>query len=274
MEQRERAVTALERLVNDLKNELMLQTSELGSEPLRKAEIARAKGLARVALDDILMNSSMLLLGGEGVTLQVRLQLLLGRVEPVRLQLRDQDWITNKAKLGSVTLFAPGDSTMPSYRLPAYEWLLLCQAAADGDYAQVDAALQDLIDALGGKRAADELRRLQKSLPLIVASELGWASQTQCWFMARRTNQERLLQTEALNALSRAVAQQVDLHVLAGMLALERGRPQDAEKPFLTATTLSRLVAADRRLSPGLLLAEMYLRILAESRARKTPVDS
>src|SRR5262249_52949239 len=69
MEQRDSAIKALERLVNEAKNELMLQTSELGSEPLRKAEIARSKGLARLALDDILATSSILLLRGEGVTL-------------------------------------------------------------------------------------------------------------------------------------------------------------------------------------------------------------
>jgi hypothetical protein len=34
------------------------------------------------------------------------------------------------------------------------------------------------------------------------------------------------------------------------------------EKPFLSATLLNRLVAGDRRFSAGLLLAEMYLRIL------------
>jgi hypothetical protein len=262
MEQWQRAVTQLERLVNDRKNELTLQTRDLGSEPLRKAQIALNKGLARVALDDILATSSILLLHGEGVCLQVRLQLMLGRIESVRLQLHDPDWKANKAKLGLVTLFAPGDATLPTYRLPAYEWLLVCQAAADGDYAQADAALQDLVDGLGGKRAADEIHRYQKTLPLLVASELGWSSQPQTWLMIRRTNQERLLQTEALNLYYHAVVQQADLHVLAGMLALERGRPQDAEKLFVTARMLGRLISDDRRSRAGLLLAETYLRIL------------
>jgi tetratricopeptide (TPR) repeat protein len=262
MEQRERAVSALERLVNDRKNEFTLQTRDLGSEPLRKAEMALNQGLARLALDDILMASSILLLRGEGVCLQVRLQLLLGRIESVRAQLHDPDWKTNKAKLGSVTLFTPGDPTMPVYRLPCYEWLLLCQAAADGDYAQAEVALQDLIDGLGGARAAKEMRIYQQNLPLLVASELGWASQAQSWFMTRRTNQERLLQSQALTFFSHAAAQQVDLYVLVGMLALERGRPRDAEKSFHSATMLGRLVSGDRRSSPGLLLAEMYLRML------------
>jgi hypothetical protein len=262
VEQRQRAVKALERLVNDRKNEFTLQTRDLGSEPLRKAEMALNQGLARLALEDILMASSILLLRGEGVCLQVRLQLLLGRIESVRSQLHDPDWKANKAKLGSVALFAPGDSTAPTYRLPCYEWLLLCQAAADGDYAQADAALQDLIEGFGGARATKEIRKYQKSLPLLVASELGWASQAQSWFMTRRTNQERLLQSQALNVFSHAAAQQADLYVLAGMLALERGRPQDAENAFLSATLLGRLAFDDRGSSAGLLLAEMYLRIL------------
>jgi hypothetical protein len=262
MEQRQRAVKALERLVNDRKNEFTLQTRDLGSEPLRKAEMALNQGLARLALEDILMASSILLLHGEGVCLQVRLQLLLGRIESVRSQIHDPDWMANKAKLGSVALFAPGDSTAPTYRLPGYEWLLLCQAAADGDYAQADAALQDLIAGFGGVNATKEIQKYQQSLPLLMASELGWASQAQSWFMTRRTNQERLLQSQALNLFSHAAAQQADLYVLAGMLALERGRPQDAENAFLSATMLGRLAFDDRRSSAGLRLAEMYLRIL------------
>lgn len=262
MEQWQRAVRELERMVNDRKNEFTLQTRDLGSEPFRKAEIALNKGLARVALDDILMTSSILLLRGEGICLQERLQLMLGRIESVRLQLHDPDWKANKAKLGSVTLFAPGDSTEPTYRFSGYEWLLLCQAAADGDFEQAGAALQDLVEGLGGKRAAGDIRKYQKSLPLLVASELGWSSQPRLWLMIRRTNQERLLQTEALKLYYHAVMQQVDLHVLAGMLALERGRPQDAEKSYLTARMLGRLISDDRRSRAGLLLAETYLRIL------------
>jgi hypothetical protein len=46
------------------------------------------------------------------------------------------------------------------------------------------------------------------------------------------------------------------------MLSLARDRPQDAEKPFLTAMMLGRLISDDRRSSPGILLAETYLRIL------------
>jgi hypothetical protein len=272
MEQGERAVTELEGIVNDRRNVLMLQTRDLGSEPLRRAEIALSKGLARVALDDILMTSSPVLLRSEGICLQVRLQLMLGRIETVRQQLQEPDWKAHKDKLGSVALFAPGDTTLPTYRLPAYEWLLLCQAAADGDYAQAEGALQDLVKALGGKRAGEGLQKYQKNLPLLVASELGWSCQPQLWLMRQRTNQERVLQSDAVKSLVHAVAQQADLQVLAGMLALERGRPQDAEEPFLLAMRLGRLVAEERRSSAGLVLAKTYLRILkAAQRERIRP---
>ena len=143
--------------------------------------------------------------------------------------------------------------------------MLLCQAAANGDYTQADAALQEIIHGLGGKGATDEIRKYQRTLPLLVASELGWSSQPQTWFLSRRTIQERLLQTNALTQVSRAAAQQEDLHLLAGLLALERGPPGDAEKSFLSATMLGRLVSDDRRPSAGLLLAEMYLRILKDA---------
>lgn len=262
MEQKEQAVKALERLVNDRKNEFTLRTRDLGSEPLLRARIALRQGLARLALDDILATSSVVLLRGEGITLQVQLQLLLGRIDAVRSQLADPDWKAHKANLGSVNLSAPGDSTVPTYRLAGYEWLLLCQTAADGDYEQANAALQALIHELGGKRAVEEIRKYQQSLPLLVASEVGWASQPQFWLMSWGTNQERLFQSDALNLLTRSVIQQADMHALAGMLALERGRPHDAESSFLSATELGRLVSGSRRSSAGQSLANTYLRIL------------
>lgn len=262
MEQKEQTIKALERLVNDRKNEFSLQTRDLGSEPLRRAQIALSQGLARLALDDILATSSVLLLRGEGITLQVRLQLMLGRIEDVRSQLAAPDWKTNKANLGFVNLFAPGDSTVPTYRLPGYEWLLLCQTAADGDYEQANAALQDLIRGLGGKHAVEGIHKYQQALPLLVASEVGWSSLPHSRLMIRRIHQERLLQSDALNLLTRSVLQQADMHVLAGMLALERGQPQDAEKSFLSATLLGRLVSDGRHFRAGQLLTDTYLRIL------------
>ncbi|MGH7171647.1 MAG: hypothetical protein ACRELG_15330, partial [Gemmataceae bacterium] len=267
LELRDHAVKQLEGIVIDRKNEFALQTRNLGSEPARKADIALRLGLARLALEDVLMPSSIVLLGGEGVRLQVRLQLMLGQIDPIRTQLQEPDWKAHKANLGFVDLRAGADSReTTAYRLPAYDWLLLCQAAAFGDYEQADAALQDLVKGLGGERAAKEVLKYQQSLSGIVASELGWSSQSQAWVMSLWTAQERRLQTTLLDGLSGAVMHQADLHVLAGMLSLERGRPRDAEKSFHAAVALSRLGSGTRHASAGRPLAETYVRLIEASR--------
>ncbi|HTU18416.1 MAG TPA: hypothetical protein VMG10_10185 [Gemmataceae bacterium] len=267
LEPRERAVKELERVVSDQKNAFALQTRNLGSEPSRKAETALRLGLARLALQDVLRSSSMVLLGGEGIRLQVRLQLMLGELDPIRAQLQDSDWKAHKANLGFVDLHKGADSrTTQAYKLPAYDWLLLCQAAAFGDYEQADAALHDLVEDFGGERAAEEARKYQRSLLVLTASELGWLSQPQPWVMSRWTAQERVLQTAILDRLTRDVMHQADLHVLAGMLALERGRPLDAANSFRTAVALGRLGSGTRHASAGHPLAETYVRIIESIR--------
>ncbi|HTU19430.1 MAG TPA: hypothetical protein VMG10_15325 [Gemmataceae bacterium] len=267
VEPRERAVKELERVVSDQKNAFALQTRNLGSEPRRKAEIALGLGLARLALQDVLMPSSMVLLGGEGIVLQVRLQMMLGQIDSIRTQLQEPSWKAHKANLGFVDLTKGADSrTTQAYNLPAYDWLLLCQAAAFGDYEQADAALHDLVEGFGGERAAERARKYQRSLLVLTASELGWLSQPQPWVMSGWTAQERLLQTVILDRLTRDVIRQADLHVLAGMLALERGRPLDAEKAFRTALALSRLGSGTRHASAGHPLAEAYVRLIEKVR--------
>ena len=159
LERMEAGTNELEREVGDRRNRFTLQAQTIGSQPYRKAQLALRMGLVRLALEDILMQSPMVLLGGEGVALQLELQLMLGRIEPVRDQLNDPDWQANKKNLGYLDVQGGTDSARaPAYRLPAYDWLLLCQAAAVGDYEQADGALQALRDGMGGQRVVDDSR--------------------------------------------------------------------------------------------------------------------
>lgn len=263
LEQMERSVQSLERFVRDRKNAFALQAQNLGSEPYRKAELALQMGLARLALEDVLISSSPVLLGGEGVRMEVRLQLMLGRVDAMRDQLQTEDWKANKANLGLMTFGDPANTASTAYRLPAYEWLLLCQAAADGDYDRTEAALQSLIKELGGENAATTVSQIQRHLPLTMALELcGW-SQTQLWAHPWPITVELLLETTALDLATQRVAQQADLNILDGLLALERGRPQQAKRSFQQVCTLNRLGSSSLPRERGGSLAEAYLRLLA-----------
>jgi hypothetical protein len=254
----ERAVRDLERLVRDRKNEFALKARNLGSTPYRKAELALNMGLARLALEDVLMTSSPVLLGGEGVRLQVRLQMMLGRVDPIRDQLHSKDWRENKNNLGEITLEEPASSTAPPYRLPAYEWLLLCQTAADGDYDGAEAVLHTLVRGLEGERAIKAANDFRQSLAQLVAMELGGWGQTQFGTHPWPTT---LILMQGIAVLDR-MAQQAELHILAGMLALERGRPQQAKRWFQQARTLSRLAYVSLSGQFGDVLAQTYLRLL------------
>jgi hypothetical protein len=267
----ERDIQDLERLVSDRKNEFALKTRSLGSEPYRKAELAVRMGLGRLALEDVLMPSSIVLLGGEGIRLQVRLQLMLGQMDQVREQLQSADWKANKANLGLMTLEMPGPSAAPIYHLPAYEWLLLCQTAANGDYEKAEADVRDQLNSLSQQyrtlvSTRRELRnaiarRLRQEIalratPQVVARALVEQFRSE---MTPQWNEQLRRYSEGEKELLRT---QVALQILSGMLALEHGRPHQAQQAFRQALTLSRQRSGLLAKEPGASLADTYLRLL------------
>jgi tetratricopeptide (TPR) repeat protein len=266
--QMEESTRGLEREVRDSINDFIFQAQKMSAEPLPKARLALSMGLARRALEDVLMQSQMVLLGGEGLRLQVDLQLMLGRDENVALQLGDPDWKENKRNLGYVDLpafTATGPAVSP-YHFPAYDWLLFCHSAARGDYDEAADALQTLLDQMLEPRSLELLKASRLALAPAVASEVGWSFQLQPWLTRLESRRARLFQTDLLKRVSFMVVEQADLHVLAGILALERGRPNDAEKSFSKALELSRLASRTADTIGGQPLAKEYLRIIRSAR--------
>jgi hypothetical protein len=257
----------LERQVGDRRNEFALQSQKLGAEPYPKARLALRMGLPLRALDDVLLQSQMVLLGGEGIRLEVELQLQLGRIDVAREQLHRPDWKANRQNLGFLELSVGGDSgqALP-YRFPAYSWLLLCAEAADGDYEQAAAALQMLLDDLIGSGAAASVDQIQQIGVRVVAAEVALSSNPSAGISRRLVSNQRLALGELLNGISFVVVEQADLQVLAGMLALERGAPQAAEGLFVKALTLTRLGSASVQPSAGQPLAKAYLQTIRNAR--------
>ncbi len=261
----EREIQERDLLVRDRKNEFALGARNLGSEPYRKAELALRMGLGRLALEEVLMPSSIVLLGGEGIRLQVRLQLMLGQMELIRNQLRDPDWKANKANLGFITLELPGNSATAPYRLPAFEWLFLCQTAADGDYDDAQAELKEQLTNLSSQQLTEVGRELRDRMARMLRLEIALRPSSQ--IVARGIAQQmRLELTDQLRQFSETVKEQtriqVTLQVLAGMLAVERGRPQQAKRAFQESLKLSRQGTDPLGNDPGVSLAETYLRIM------------
>jgi tetratricopeptide (TPR) repeat protein len=263
LQEMEDSVRALELSVGELKNEFTLHTQQMGSEPYRKAQIAVRMGLGRLALEDVLLKSPMVLLGGDGVRLQMELLLQMGRIEPVREQLQDPDWQTNKSNLGNAELpvrTSTGQAAV--FPMPAYDWLLLCQSAAFGDYDQADAALRAILIGLGDRRVSQDLPRLRSDAASLLAMEIAMSASQPSWIPRHVVRYYLTLLAKPNHDLSSYVAMQADVHVLSGMLSLERGRPDDAEPSFREAVALSKIVSDSVRPSTARPLAETYLRFL------------
>lgn len=201
----------------------------------KQAELALNLGLARQALDDILLLTPADVLGPAGIKLELNLLLTMGRAAEVRNILNDRGLRASKHGLGDYDLSPPqnpfgGPLYAAPYRWPAYEWLHALAAAALGDYAQ---AHDDLHALRGGLRAREERRRLEQRdivrgapilvpglflgptpfLPAQAALDLGRLMQSK----ARYAAEERSLQ-----------GQQADLAILDGLLALEQGQTNAA----------------------------------------------
>ena len=271
-------VRDLQRFVGDQKNQFALSAQKAGSEPYRKARFAKQLGLAKLALEDVLMQSTMVLLGGEGIRLEMELMLEMGRIDLVRDQLNSPDWQANKQNLGFFDVPAPtGSASPPMYRLPAYDWLWLCQAAAAGDYDQVDDALRALaadaslpLDGGRGKaRPREEIVELRRAMAQVLPLEIAMSMNNLNWLPRYIVSSERQLLSEPLARYSRFLTEQADMQVLAGLLALERGTPEAAKEAFEQALTLSRLGGGETHPSIAQPLALAYLQLIRDARRGK-----
>jgi hypothetical protein len=241
LEQLDQSVQALERQVQDRQAQFVVRARPLGADPLARARLALGLGLPRQALD-VLLQSQVLLFGPPGARLELELLLMLGRIDELREKLGDEEVKENRVRLGSIDPEilqpTPESQTWPS-RLSAYEWLVVCQAVASGNYDEAEAALAERRDGLQHEcRRNFQLQRL--ALPLTLATEVGL-----------HTGPDRLLVPILLrqyrdplaNWVIRTYALQVEqasLAAVGGMLALERGLPAEAEGLFQYAVDLCR----------------------------------
>ncbi|MBI1917816.1 MAG: hypothetical protein HYS12_24235 [Planctomycetes bacterium] len=261
----ERRVVEQEKRVQDAQNKFLTQSRPV-DKPFDKARLALQLGLARQALDDVLLPSQALLLGPRGVTLQIELALMLGRAGLAREMLEHEEVQKIKNSLGT----AIG-------QLPAYEWLLVCVQAADGDYEQADGLLRAILLAMD-REATRRRREMQKALSLTLASEVGARHVASLpapgadrhdlllryvWWESRRGLSLLLAQVYALRGL------EADLNVVLAVLALEWGEPTRAEASLERTLALSGKDGEAEQDCTGRHLAVFYLeRIKA---ARKAP---
>jgi hypothetical protein len=231
----EEALQQLEKRVQDNKNDFAIRSRTMSGDPLGRAHLALRLGLARLALDDVLLQSTVQSFSGEGARLELELLLQFGRAEVVRGMLDDSEMRENKDKLELSRVPAPPrPGYLPVYRLAAYDWLRFLQAAATGDYGPAAEALDDLVQPLA-ENSRRGIEQMRQAVPVALATELGLSTGPEHLFLRVVMQGERRQLTQFLMEVSFLSAQRADLHTLGGLLAVERGSPGAAWQSFNAA---------------------------------------
>jgi hypothetical protein len=245
MELLEQDTAKLVELVQDRRQRYADRFRTLQGDRLAQARLALSLGLARQAVEEILLPCPADLLGAPGIKLELELLLTLGRVEEVRAILGDATLRASKHGLLYYQLPPPqspagGPLYALPYHWPAYEWLHILQAAAVGDYAQARAEAHVIRAVLRAgherlrKQQAEADRRVWTYLPGLLSGPPPFlpalAAQGLGAFLEARA---------ALQAGEPTLrAHQADLDVLEGLLALEQGDPEGARAAFAEARQL------------------------------------
>lgn len=245
LKEAERAEQALEQFVIDRRNQYEIRSKDLTGNPLARARMLVDAGLAKQALDDVLLRSEAIGLGIDGARLQLELLLMLGRAARVRTEMTDEEFKTGKDRLGRIAIPTPLLPSYPgAYPLPSYEWLMALLEAGTGDAAAAERMLGAIDDTW---RDSGE-KEVGRTLLVGLAVEVGLGACPETVLVRRLYEQElesteRLLTGSSLLRVARA-----DVHTLAGLLALERAAAADAEKHFREAQRLGR--SEDDRVLP------------------------
>jgi tetratricopeptide (TPR) repeat protein len=235
----------LEELVQDRRQKYAAGSRSLQGDRRAQADMALQLGLARLAVDEVLLTSSADVLGPAGIKLELDLMLRMGRAAEVRKQvLNDPGIRANKHILGYYQLPAPRTRegaavyALP-YQWPAYEWLQVLEGAAVGDYGQARAdlgAARAEVRARHGllrQRLDDVTRRSRTLVPGLLADRPPLLP-------VLPALPPTLGERAALEVGDRIFrGQEADLCVLEGMLALEQGDTPAARSAFAEARRLS-----------------------------------
>lgn len=251
------SIDEIERSVQDGENRFLVLTFSLAGNPLERAKIARELGLGGKAID-VLVRSHPDLYGVEGVRLLLDLLLQTGRLKDARILLDREELVRNPGALDVYRLPGGVKNGKPwRYAIPAYNWLDFCQCAAAGRYDRAQLALERLREQIGQVEA------------LIAPQELGFYLRTAMFELGPGAAPASLLlrvpavdQRETWTARhgeTRFLASvRGDLHVLGGILHLERGAASAAESEFRVALACYDTNAAATSVYPGRPLAVRY----------------
>jgi tetratricopeptide (TPR) repeat protein len=225
------AVEQLEVRVLDAENRFLVRTYGAAGDPLARAQTALQLGLVARA-QDVLLRSHPDLYGPAGVALLLHLFVQTGQVEEARVLLDREELARNPATLGPFDL--PGgvtDGRPWGYRLPAYDWYDLCQAAGAGRYDRAARAL-GRIRAVLDRNAAVVAPGLGRGLAVLVTEEVGLAAAPPVMLARLHMGRERDQVAGRYQEVRFLAVQSADLGAVAGLLWAEQGRVAEAGTEF------------------------------------------
>jgi hypothetical protein len=252
----------LERQVLERENQYVLRSRALGNNPLARASLAVDMELAKQALDKVLLQSRDLLFGTQGAKLELELMLMLGRASQAGELLLSEEVQQAAEKLGVVEFsYTAPSGGQGRFRMPAYNWLVICQAAGVGDYGRVADALRDTLELLE-QDERQSLQRFRIKLSVGVVTEFGLQTSFTAALAPRLLPELIVDWNSVLDATGVQRAGRTELHAITALLALERGEPEAAQDQFRQVLSLSGGAGHTAA------LARSYLPYFEESRRR------
>ncbi len=253
----EAAVEQLERVVQDGENRFLVHTYASAGDPLARARVALQYGLVAKA-QDVLLKSHPDLYGAEGVALLLRILVQTGQVDEARVLLEREELVRNPSALGQYQL--PGgtwEGRVWEYRLSAYNWYELCQAASSGRYNRAATALERLGSRLEREQAA-LVPQVRSILARQIGSEVGLSAPPGSPLARMHVGRERgRLIGYAADAVFLGI-QRADLHTIGGLLLAEQGNPTAALTEFERAMELYTRAESVAKSPPGRDVAIKY----------------
>jgi hypothetical protein len=207
---------------------------------------------------EVLLTSHPDLYGAEGIALLLRILVQTGQVEAARALLDRDELVRNPAALGLYEL--PGgmwEGRPWSYRLTAYQWFDLCQAAGAGRYDRAGAALDRLRGRLD-REYKEVMPQIRRSLTQLIGSEIGLSVPVASPLARLHVSRERARIVGYAADATFLLVQRADLHTVGGLLLAEQGQPAAAEAEFAQAITLYRQAEPVAPSPPGLSLGVKY----------------
>jgi hypothetical protein len=247
-----------ENALQDAENWFLIKTHGRAGDPLGRAQTAAGLGLTGRALE-ILTTSHADLYGIEGLRLLLELLTWAGQAADVRALLDRDELRRNPDALGNYVI--PGgvqDGRPWSYAVHTYDWYDLLQSAAAGRYGAAVGAADRLRARLRAQEGGSRRMLAPQAAHQLVSQAGMVAGPGAAWHLPFAVrNRAGLLDVFAIVNL--AAAARADLHVIEGLLHLERGTTGAAGQQFATAVRVYTTDAAAGRIHPGRPLAERYL---------------